>query len=502
MKLSITIPTYNRMHLLRKTLEVVLPQLTADTELLICDNASPDETSAYLRALGCHVRIFRQHTNVGPDRNFLSCIEQARGDYVWTLCDDDLPTSNAVDTILQAVRKQDAPGLVYLRAAPSDERVSTYDRRPVSADWEEKSVDAFLLDVAEWVTFASSIVVKRELVDVGFLRKQLDTSLVPAALALQVAGNGGRVLISRNPLVFVRGGNSAGYDAFTVFTKHLRQLLEQSRPFGYKAASLEAVFRGSVQKVLCYLAAVWRPNLRGLANLILYSWRYGVLYRRILPRLARRFTVRLVARMLSVATAIAARVGGRMYSLLQQLLNDSATWAFRRAVKPSDQTHRVCHPVYLRNPQYLRVGRNFVAGPGLRMEAWDEYCGEHFKPTIEIADNVCVNWNVHIGAINRIEIRSGVLIGSHVLITDHAHGSLRSEEVEIPPARRPLCSKGPVLIEENVWIGEGVCVLPGVTIGHGAIIGANAVVTSNVPPGSIVGGVPAKTLRTLASGRK
>jgi acetyltransferase-like isoleucine patch superfamily enzyme len=490
------------MHLLRKTLEVVLPQLTAETELLICDNASPDETSAYLRALGSKVRIFRQHTNVGPDRNFLSCIEQARGDYVWTLCDDDLPTSNAVDAILQAVRKQDAPGLVYLRAAPSDEQISTYDGRPVSADWEEKSADAFLLDVAEWVTFASSIVVKRELVDGGFLRKQLDTSLVPAALALQVAGASGRVLISRTPLIFVRGGNSAGYDAFTVFTKHLRQLLEQSRPFGYKNASLEAVFRGNVQKVLCYLATVWRPSLRGLGNLILYSWRYGVLYRRILPRLARRLTERLVARMLSVATAIAARVGGRIYPLWQQFLNDSATWAFRRSVKPSDPTHRVCHPVYLRNPQYFRVGRNFFAGPGLRMEAWDEYCGEHFNPKIEIADNVCVNWNVHIGAIDRIEIRSGVLIGSHVLITDHAHGSLRSEEVDILPAHRPLNSKGPVLIEENVWIGEGVCILPGVTIGRGAIIGSNAVVTSNVLPGSIVGGVPAKTLRTLAIERK
>jgi acetyltransferase-like isoleucine patch superfamily enzyme len=133
------------------------------------------------------------------------------------------------------------------------------------------------------------------------------------------------------------------------------------------------------------------------------------------------------------------------------------------------------------------------------MEAWDEHCGESFNPKIEIADNVCVNWDFHIGAIDRIEIRSGVLIGSHVLITDHAHGSPRSEDFELPPARRPLYSKGPVLIEENVWIGEGVCILPGVTIGRGAIIGSNAVVTSNVPPGSIVGGVPAKTLRMVAS---
>jgi acetyltransferase-like isoleucine patch superfamily enzyme len=60
-------------------------------------------------------------------------------------------------------------------------------------------------------------------------------------------------------------------------------------------------------------------------------------------------------------------------------------------------------------------------------------------------------------------------------------------------------SKGPVIIEDGVWIGEGACVLPGVRVGRFAIVGANAVVTRDVPPYTVVGGVPARPIRTLAS---
>ncbi len=52
----------------------------------------------------------------------------------------------------------------------------------------------------------------------------------------------------------------------------------------------------------------------------------------------------------------------------------------------------------------------------------------------------------------------------------------------------------PVTIEDHVWIGSRAIVLPGVTIGRGAVVAAGAVVTSDVPPRSIVGGVPAKNI--------
>lgn len=56
-------------------------------------------------------------------------------------------------------------------------------------------------------------------------------------------------------------------------------------------------------------------------------------------------------------------------------------------------------------------------------------------------------------------------------------------------------NKGDIVIGNDVWIGYEAVILAGVTIGDGAIIGTRAVVTKDVPPYTIVGGVPAKTIR-------
>ena len=56
-------------------------------------------------------------------------------------------------------------------------------------------------------------------------------------------------------------------------------------------------------------------------------------------------------------------------------------------------------------------------------------------------------------------------------------------------------NKGDIIIGNDVWIGFEAVILAGVTIGDGAIIGARAVVTKDVPPYTIVGGVPAKPIK-------
>jgi len=55
----------------------------------------------------------------------------------------------------------------------------------------------------------------------------------------------------------------------------------------------------------------------------------------------------------------------------------------------------------------------------------------------------------------------------------------------------------PIVIEDNVWIGTRAIILKGVTIGEGSVVGAGAVVTRSVPPGVLVGGVPARVIREV-----
>lgn len=153
--------------------------------------------------------------------------------------------------------------------------------------------------------------------------------------------------------------------------------------------------------------------------------------------------------------------------------------------------------VRFKNPQNISVGDNcYIARDGI-IEAWTMYNDKHYVPSITLGKNVKINARCHIGAINRIEIKDDVLMGSNVMILDHAHGSNIMEEKDIHPAERDLYSKGPIVIGKKVWICENAVVLGGVTIGDGSVIGANAVVTKDVPPYTVVGGIPAKVIKKL-----
>lgn len=187
-----------------------------------------------------------------------------------------------------------------------------------------------------------------------------------------------------------------------------------------------------------------------------------------------------------------------IYAIIRKTSDNLATHAFSREIGGIQSSAHVRHPTYIINPKHIEIGENFIAGPGLRIEAWDKFYDQRFQPSIEIGNNVCINWNCHIGAISCIEIHDNVLVGSNVLITDHFHGSINNEDLLQTPATRPLVSEGRVVIEQNVWIGEGVAILFGVRIGEGSIIGANSVVTKDVPKFSVVAGVPGRILRSLS----
>ncbi len=147
--------------------------------------------------------------------------------------------------------------------------------------------------------------------------------------------------------------------------------------------------------------------------------------------------------------------------------------------------------------RHIQVGDNFVAHDRNRFEAIDRNGAESFSPEIKFGNNVIINYDCHFGAVNRIDIGNNVLLASKIYISDHDHGTTTFEDMSLPPIRRKIITKGPVIIKDNVWIGEGVVILSNVTIGENSIIAANAVVTKDVPPFSIAAGVPARIIKTV-----
>ena len=112
-------------------------------------------------------------------------------------------------------------------------------------------------------------------------------------------------------------------------------------------------------------------------------------------------------------------------------------------------------------------------------------CGKNIKIGKNVFINACCKFQDQGG----IEIGSGVLIGHNVTLATLNHD-------ERPEFRQNIYPK-PIKIGDNVWIGSNATILQGVTIGDGAIVGANAVVTKDVPPNTVVAGVPAKIIRKV-----
>lgn len=154
-------------------------------------------------------------------------------------------------------------------------------------------------------------------------------------------------------------------------------------------------------------------------------------------------------------------------------------------------------PRLLKGLRHISIGKKTYIGHFAQLTAWDKYKSQLFTPSIIIGDNCSIGDYSHITCINAIRIGNNVLTGKNILITDNSHGATISDIQNIPPVDRSLYSKGPVIIEDNVWIGEKASILPGVRVGFGAIIGAGSVVTKNVPAKAVVGGNPASVLKII-----
>ena len=156
-------------------------------------------------------------------------------------------------------------------------------------------------------------------------------------------------------------------------------------------------------------------------------------------------------------------------------------------------------------PLYQHRGRHSVIHHSARMDT-PPYRKFSLGDYSVIESFACINnavGDVMIGDHTRIGLHNTIIgpvtIGSHVNLAQGITVTALNHNFEDSEKRidEQGVSTSTVIIEDDIWIGANAVVLPGVTIGHHSVVAAGAVVTKDVPPHSLVAGVPAKIIKQI-----
>jgi len=175
-------------------------------------------------------------------------------------------------------------------------------------------------------------------------------------------------------------------------------------------------------------------------------------------------------------------------------------WEYHRAPTKSRRLIQRIYQVFLRRDSRNTIGNDcFIAlGSGIWADEFvlgDKACicaGTVIKDTVSIGDRSLIGLNCYIGG--KVRIGADVMLGNSVSILGFNHGMALST----PMIHQNITSRG-ISIGDDCWIGAHATIVDGVTIGSHVIVAAGAVVTRDMPDYAVIGGVPAKILKTRES---
>lgn len=134
-----------------------------------------------------------------------------------------------------------------------------------------------------------------------------------------------------------------------------------------------------------------------------------------------------------------------------------------------------------------RIGPGSVVGDN----SWLNVCDRDDQPRLLIGRNVLIGRQSFISSGGMLEIGDHCLFGPQVFVSDADHVV---ENITRPYSEQGFTA-GRVVVEENCWLGIHAVVMGNIVIGRGSVVAANAVINRDVPPFSIVAGVPARIIK-------
>jgi len=146
--------------------------------------------------------------------------------------------------------------------------------------------------------------------------------------------------------------------------------------------------------------------------------------------------------------------------------------------------------MYILRPLFKQYGKNFIFDPD----------GVYSFKTISVGDDVFIGPGAVLSATeSEIVLGDKIMLGPNVTIMGGDHNMLTVGKFMTDVKTKLPENDIPVVIKDDVWIGTGAIILKGVTIGKGSVVAAGSLVIKDVPEYTIVGGVPAKILKSRFS---
>lgn len=237
--LTIAIPTYNRSQLLGALLGILAPQLAGhpEVELLISDNASPDNTQEVVQQFidaGLSIRYRRHPENIGSDANFVACFQMARGKYFWLFGDDDIIVPGALDEVLSHLASQEYDLIYATSYGFREDWKAERQQDPLHRRFHAiTSASRYAKVVNIMVTFISGMIINKQRLEeiphedpAAFL----GTNLIQLSWTLPLLRQHRRSLVLWDRPVAARQGNAGGYALGNVFGEKLTGVLSRCLP--------------------------------------------------------------------------------------------------------------------------------------------------------------------------------------------------------------------------------------------------------------------------------
>jgi glycosyltransferase involved in cell wall biosynthesis len=251
--LSLCIPTYNRLPLLKEALSAIIDQIddkiSPSVEILISNNASTDGTELYVNeiiATYSHLQIkyFCNEENIGADGNIYCVTRKAEGEWIYMLSDDDVLLPGGLAKLLELIEKYPSFDAFCLNvySFETDPLVQGKSAFDISEDTLIVNSDNSLLFLGTWITFISAMAFRRTVLEKHEHQDKIGTSLRHCYIYLDALAEGNGMFITQESFLGSRANNSGGFNFFEVFVVGFSNFLQYAKDIGYSNSTVQKFF--------------------------------------------------------------------------------------------------------------------------------------------------------------------------------------------------------------------------------------------------------------------